>query len=146
MVLQDRKRLPALRHARVLPLATLFEIDQDREHLLPRRDQVDAALEHEYEVLHLPLASLCVLQMRVQVEAGPAGVIVAEDDLFARLVFFGYVICGVAFDFEFPAPDESGFEAGDCVGFVPFCCAEVAEEAFAGQPEAFAVRERGLTG
>ena len=78
--------------------------------------------------------------MRVQVEAGPAGVVVAENDLFARLVFFGYVVCGEAFDFEFPAPDESGFEAGDCMRFVPFRCAEVAEKALAGQPKAFAVR------
>ena len=50
----------------------------------------------------------------------------------------------MALDFELAAPDQGGLEAVDGVGFVPFRGAEVAEEAFARQPEAFAVGERGF--
>ena len=146
MILQDRKRLPALTHRGVLAFPTLLEIDQDRERFLTRRDQVDAALEHEDEMLHLLFPPLCVLLVGVQVEAGSACVVVAEDDLFPRRVLFGYVVCRVALDVELAAPNEGGFEAVDCVGFVPFRGAEVAEEAFARQPEAFAVGERCFGG
>ncbi len=70
--------------------------------------------------------------MWVEIEAGTAVVVVAQYDLFAGLVFRGYVVCGVGFDAVFAAPDEGGFEAGGCVGEVPFRGAEVAEEAVAG--------------
>ena len=80
-----------------------------------------------------------ILLVRIEVEAGSAFVVVAQDYLFSCLVLFGYVVCGVAFDLEFSAPDESGLEAGDGVWFVPLRCAQVAEEAFASEPEAFAV-------
>jgi len=56
----------------------------------------------------------------VEVEAGAAVVVVAQYDLLAGLVFRGYVVCGVGFDAVFAAPDEGGFEAGGCVGEVPF--------------------------
>lgn len=131
MILQDRQRLPALRHRRILALSTLLEIDQDRQRLLPGRHQVDGALEHEDEMLHLLLPPLRVLLVRVQVQAGSAFIVVAEDDLLARRVLFGYVVRRVALDVEFPAPDQGGSQAGDGVGFVPFRCAEVAKEALA---------------
>ena len=112
VVLQDRERLPALRHGGVLPaLAALLEVDQDGEGFLTGGDEVDAALQHEDEVLHLPFAPFGVLSVRVQVEAGSAGVVVAEDDLLARLVLFGYVVGRQALDFEFPAPEQGRFEA-----------------------------------
>ena len=120
MILQNRKRLSALSHGGVLAFPTLLEIDEDREGFLPRRDQVDAALKHEYEMLHLLFPPLRILPVRVQVEAGSAGVIVAEDDLFPRRVLFGYVVCRVAVNVELTAPDQGGFEPVDGVGFVPF--------------------------
>lgn len=87
-----------------------------------------------------------ILLVGVEVQARPAFVVIPEDELFPRLVLFGYVVWGVAFDFEFSAPDECGLETGDGVGFVPFGSAQVAEEALASQPEAFAVGERFFTG
>ena len=105
MVLQYRKGLSALSHGRILAFAALLEIYQDGQRFLTGRDQVDAALEHEDEMLHLLFPPLCILPVRIQVQAGSAFVVVAEDDLLARLVLFGYVVCRVAFDFEFTAPD-----------------------------------------
>ena len=105
MVLQYRKGLSALSHGRVLAFATLLEVDQDGQRFLTGRNQVDAALEHEDEMLHLLFPPLCILSVRIEVQAGSAFVVVAKDDLLARLVFFGYVVCCMAFDFEFAAPD-----------------------------------------
>ena len=50
----------------------------------------------------------------------------------------------MALDVELAAPEQGRLQAGDGVGFVPFRGAEVAQEAFARQPEAFAVREGGF--
>ena len=146
VVLQDGERLPALRHGGVLALAALLEVDQDGQGFLAGRDEVDAALEHEDEVLHLLLAALCVLPVRVQVEAGPALVVVAPDDLLARLVLAGYVVGRVLLDLELAPPDQGALQARRRVGFVPLGRAQVAEQAFARQPEAFAVREGLLAG
>lgn len=121
VILQNRERLPTLAHGWVLPaLAALLEVDQNGEGFLTGGDEVDAALEHEDQILHLPFTPLSVLSMRVEIEAWSAGVVVAEDDLLTRLVLFEYVVGRQALDLKFSAPDQSSFKARHCVGFVPF--------------------------
>ena len=86
MILQDPHGLPALLQRGALAAARLGEVHEQRQRLLVRGHQVDGALHHEDQVLDLPVALLRVLPVRVEVVAGPAAVVVAQDPLLARFV------------------------------------------------------------
>ena len=55
-------------------------------------------------MLDLLFAALAVLSTRVQVEAGPAGVVEAENELLAGFIFGGYVFGGKRLEVVFAAP------------------------------------------
>lgn len=92
-------------------------------------------------MLDLLLAALGVLPRRVEVQARAAVDVVAQLHLLARLVLRADVLGREAFDAIFAAPDQRVLHPGGRLGEVPFCGAEVAEEAFAREPEALGVAE-----
>ncbi len=143
MILQNTQRLPALAHAGIAPRRTLLEIHQQTQRLLARHHQVDHALDHEYQMLHLPLAAFGVLFPRVEIQTRARRDVVAQDDLFARFVLGRYVAGRVRGEAVFAAPGEGREESAGCVGRVPFRGAQVAEETFACEPHAFVVGDGG---
>lgn len=142
MRLQDREELAPLAHGGLFARA-LLHVAQDGHGLDPGRHQRDGGLEHEHEVLDLLLAALGVLPRRVEVQAGAAMDVVPELDLLAGLVLAADVLGREFIEAVFAAPDQGCLQAGDGLREVPFRGAQVAEEAFAGEPEAFGVAEGG---
>ena len=65
--MQDIQRLPPLPDARIAPTTALFKIDQQTKRLLPWHHQIYNTLEHEDQVLDLPVTLFRILLRRVQV-------------------------------------------------------------------------------
>jgi hypothetical protein len=143
--LQDVQDLAALTDAgrRVGTLLAGDEVDEQRERLLARRQQVQHALDHEDKVLDLARAGLRVLPGRVEVVAGAAPLVVAQEDLLARLVLGADVLGGqLRLDAVVAPPRERVEQPSLRALFVPFSCAQVPEEALACQPKPLRVRRR----
>ena len=83
-------------------------------------------------MVDLAVGHLGILFRGVQVQARSSIVVVSEDDLFSRLVLGTDVVEGEGIGAVFTPPGEGGLEAFERLGDVPFCGAEVAEEALAG--------------
>ena len=132
MALQDVEDLARLAHAGDFARRRALEVDDEAGVFLPGREHVHRAVEHEAEVVDLSVAHVGVLFGWVEVEAGAGGVVVGEDDLFARFVFRGDVVEGEGVGAVFAAPGEGGLQAFQRGGRVPFRGAQVAEQAFAG--------------
>lgn len=145
MVLQNIQHLLPLPQRGSFPTQFLIEVDDQSQILLARGHEIDRPLQHEDQMFHLLVAPFRVLLARVEVEARPAGDVVACQDLFARGVFGRYVFGGVFFETVFLAPCQGTLEADAGLVDIPFGRAEVAEEAFAGQPHAVRVGE-GMVG
>lgn len=94
-------------------------------------------------MLDLLLAARRVLPRGVEVQTRAAVDIVPQLDLLSRLVLGADVLGREVREAIFPAPDQGCLEAGDGGGEGPFGGAQVAQEAFAREPEAFGVAERG---
>ena len=63
------------------------EVYEQSSHLLPRRQHVNDSLKHEYKMLYLTFAFLCILLSRIHIQAWPSVVVEAEDVLLASLGF-----------------------------------------------------------
>lgn len=132
MILQNMQHAPRNRQTG-LPLGTTIpEIDQQRQRLLPGGRNIQRPLQHVHQMLHLLGPRLGVLVLREQVQARPALLVEAEQDLLPRGIFVRDIVGGEAGGAVFAPPDEGFLDAADGVGDVPFCCAQVAEETFAG--------------
>lgn len=96
MRLQNIQHLPPLPNTRgsVTPGLALLKINQQSQRLLARGHELDDALDHEDQVLRLAGADVRVLPSGVQVVAGPSFVVVAKQDLLARLVLGRDVVPG----------------------------------------------------
>lgn len=145
MVLQNIQDLLPLPQRRPFPAQFLIEVDDQGQVLLARGHEIDRPLQHEDQMFHLLVAPFRVLLARVEVQAGPAGDVVACQDLFARGVLGRYVFWGVFFETVLLAPCQGTLEPDAGLVDIPFRRAEVAEEAFAGQPHAVRVGE-GMVG
>jgi hypothetical protein len=104
VVLQDIKDLLGYTYARGATSAGVPEVDQQRQTLLPRRVEVNCALQHVDQVFHALRCLLGVLVLRQQVQARPSLVVEAEKNLLASRVFFRYVFCGEAVGAVFATP------------------------------------------
>ena len=145
MILQNVQHLLPLPQRRPFPAQFLIEVDDQRQILLARGHEIDRPLQHEDQMFHLLVAPFRVLLARVEVEAGPAGDVVARQDLFARGVFGRYVFRGVLFETVLLTPCQCTLEPDAGLVDIPLGGAEVAEEAFASQPHAVRVGE-GMVG
>lgn len=144
--LEDTHDLPRRADARLASSTAIPKVDQERERFLPRGRNVQGALEHVDQVLHLLRVGLCVLVLRQQVQAGPTLLVEAQDDLLARCVLLGDVLGREGVGAELAAPDECVLEPFLGLCYVPFGRAEVPEETLAGEPHAFGRGEGFLLG
>lgn len=144
VTLQDRKDLLSLPDARIARVGAILEVDQQRARLLPGGHDVHDPLQHEDQMLDLPLALARVLAPGVEVEARAGGVVEAENDLLARLGLGGDVLGRDGVGAELAAPGERVEQAARGFGWGPVGGAEVAEQALAGEPHALGVCDGGL--
>lgn len=94
-------------------------------------------------MLDLLVAAGGVLPRGVEVQARPPVDVVPQLDLLPRLVLRADVLRREAREAVFPPPDQRGLQPGDGGGEGPFGGAQVAQQAFAREPEAFGVGEGG---
>ena len=148
VALQDVEHLAgqAQPRRRVGPALARLEVDQQGQRLLAGRHDVDDPLQHEDEVLHLPRARVRVLPARVQVVAHPPLLVVAQDDLLARLVLGRDVVRRQALDAVLAPPGQRLEQPFLGLLWLPLGRPQEAQQALARQPEPLAVGDgpRGL--
>ncbi|KAB8360933.1 hypothetical protein FH972_024665 [Carpinus fangiana] len=141
VALQDGHGLAGLSHGGAAAAGGALEVNEDGAGVLAGRHEVDGALEHEDEVLDLALALLCVLPPGRHVQAGAAGVVVAEDVLLACLALDRDGVGGYGGDVVLAAPGEGREETLGSFDGGPIGGTEVAQQALAGQEHALIVGE-----
>ncbi|KAG4217040.1 hypothetical protein PC116_g34479 [Phytophthora cactorum] len=109
MRLEDVQNLTALTDTRS-GIGTAFarlEVDEKTQGFLLGRHKVYDTLEHENEMLDLAGRDLRVLAARVQVMAGAAVLIVAQQDLFPSGILGSDVLGGQFLYPVFSSPSQS---------------------------------------
>ena len=83
MVLQNIQSLPPLAYRSSLARLCVCKVDEQCQCLLPRHHQVDYALEHEHQMLDLPVTPQSVLFRWAHIMAWSCVDIVAQYELLA---------------------------------------------------------------
>ena len=144
--LQNVEHASALAHGRVLAIARVLVVDQERHALLSRWQQINHFLQHKHQMCRLPIAmglEICVLLPGIEEQAWSAVDVEAHDRLLASLILRRDIIGGeLGAETEFSLPYESRLQSVCGLWYMPFCCAQVAKKAFPRQPYPIRIIDR----
>lgn len=149
MVLQDVQHLAGRRYGdtRVLAVLAGLEVDHEAQGLDAGGHELGDALDHVEEVVDLARGGVGVLAVGVEVLAGPAVDVEADNHLLARLLLGRDVLRGEALEAVLAAPGEGREETLGGVVDAPASGAQVAQQALAREPHALRVGQgAGLGG
>ena len=146
VVLEDVEDCSCLLDRGNRALGGALEVDDEGGGLLARRRHVNDAVQHEAQVVDLAVGHLGVLLARAKEQAWPRLVVVTENDLLSALVLGRDVVVGEGVGAVLSTPAKRRLQTTQGIGSLPLGSAQVAKQAFAGQPHAFAVGNGCLRG